>query len=62
MGGPRDYHTKWNKLEKDIYHMISLICAISNITQMNLSMKQKETHRHRKQMDCYQRGERVEEE
>ena len=31
--------------KKDKYHVISLICGISNMTQMNLSMKQ--THRHR---------------
>ena len=34
--------------EKDKYHMISLICGIYNMTQMNLSMKQ--TDRHRGQM------------
>ena len=28
MDGPRDYHTKWSKLEKDKYHMLSLICGI----------------------------------
>ena len=28
MGGPRDYHTKWSKSEKDKYHMISLTCGI----------------------------------
>ena len=33
--------------EKDKYHMISLICGISNMTQMNLSMKQKQTNGHR---------------
>ena len=27
MDGPRGYHTKWNKLEKDKYHIISLICG-----------------------------------
>ena len=31
--------------EKDKYHMISLICGIENITQMNLSTKQRQTHR-----------------
>ena len=35
--------------EKDNYHMISLICEIENMTQMNLSMKQKWIHRHREQ-------------
>ena len=28
MDGPRDYHTKRNKSEKDKYHMILLICGI----------------------------------
>ena len=35
--------------EKDKYHMISLTCGISNLIQMNLSTKQKQTHRHREQ-------------
>ena len=29
MDGPEDYHTKQNKLEKDKYHMLSLICGVS---------------------------------
>ena len=33
--------------EKDKYRMISLMCGISNTTQMTISMKQKQTHRHR---------------
>ena len=28
MDGPKDYHTKWSKSEKDKFHMISLICGI----------------------------------
>ena len=28
MDGPRDYHTKWSKSDKDKYHMISLIYGI----------------------------------
>ena len=28
MHGPRDYHTMWNKSDKDKCHMISLICGI----------------------------------
>ena len=28
MDGPKDYHTKWSKTEKDKYYMISLICGI----------------------------------
>ena len=40
-----------NQKEKDKYHMIAIICGISNMTQMNLSMKQKERteDRHRGQ-------------
>ena len=61
MDGPKDYHTKWSKSEKDKYHVISLICGISSMTQMNSSMKQKQTHRHRKQTFVYQRGKGSEE-
>ena len=35
--------------EKGKYHMISLTCGVSNMTQMNLPVKQKRTHRHREQ-------------
>ena len=28
--GAREYFAKWNKLEKDKYHMISLMCSIRN--------------------------------
>ena len=35
--------------EKDKYHMISLLCGIQNMTQMNISTKQKQTHRYREQ-------------
>ena len=38
-----------NQKEKDKHQMISLICRIENMAQMNLSMKQKQTHRHREQ-------------
>ena len=27
MDGPRDYHSKWSKPEKDKYHILSLICG-----------------------------------
>ena len=36
MDGLRDYHTKWSKSDKDKYHMISLLCGIKNVIQMNL--------------------------
>ena len=35
--------------EKDKYHMISLICGVQNMTQMNISTKQKQTYRYREQ-------------
>ena len=41
--------SKVSQTEKDKYHMISLICGIKNMTQMNLSMKQKQNHGHRAQ-------------
>ena len=58
MEGPRDSHTKCSKPQKDKYHRISLICRIKKKKkiQMNLFKKQKETHRHRKQIYGYQRG------
>ena len=36
--------------------MISLICGIQNMTQMNLSTKQKQTHRYREKT-CGAKGE-----
>ena len=51
-----DYHTKWSKSEKDKHHMISPICGIWNTTQMNLSMKQKQTQGHREQTGGCQGG------
>ena len=41
--------SKVSQKKKDKYHMISFICGIENITQMNLSTKQKQTHRCRDQ-------------
>ena len=38
-----------SQAEKDKYHVIPLICGIQNMTQMNLSMKQKQNHRRREQ-------------
>ena len=54
MNGSRDYHTRWNKLEKDKYHMILL--KAKKMIQMNLFTKQKQTHRPRKQIYGYQNG------
>ena len=42
--------------EKGKYHMISLICGIEKMTQRNLSMKQKQNHRHREQTGGCQGG------
>ena len=41
--------SKISQTEKDKHHMISLIYEIQNVAQMNLSMKKKQTHRHREQ-------------
>ena len=34
--GAREYFAKWNKLEKDKYHTISLICGIEETKQMTI--------------------------
>ena len=57
MDGPRDYHTMWSKSEKEKYHTISLICGIKKMVQMNLFIKQKESHRLRKKL-MVTKGER----
>ena len=46
MDGPRDYHTKQSKSEKDKYHII-ITYMWSLKYDTNLSMKQ--IHRHREQ-------------
>ena len=45
-----------NQKEKDKCRIMSFICGISSATQMNLSIKQKQTHRHREQSCGYQGG------
>ena len=47
-----------SQAEKDKYYMISLICGIQKIIQINLFTKQKQTHRLRKRTSGYQRGKR----
>ena len=47
--------------EKDKNHVISLTCRFSNMTQMNLPTKQKQTHRHREQACSCQGGGEVKE-
>ena len=46
--------------EKDKYRIISFIWGISNMTQMNLSTKQKQNQRHREQTGGCQEGGRWE--
>ena len=42
--------------EKEKYHMILLTRGIQNTTQMNLSTKQKQTHKHREETSSCQGG------
>ena len=42
--------------EKDKSPVTSLVCGIYNMTQMNLSAKQKQTHRHRDQTNLWLSG------
>ena len=44
MDATGDSHTKWS--QKDKYHIMSLICGFYNMAQINLSTKQRQTHRH----------------
>ena len=45
MDGPRDYHTKRCKSEKDKYNMISLICGISKKNDTNELIYKIQTHK-----------------
>ena len=58
MDGPRDYHTKWSKLERErqISYDMAYMCNLKKMIQMNLFTKQKQTHRHKRQTYGYQRG------
>ena len=44
--------------ESNKHPMVSLICEIQKLTQMNAFTKQKEMHRHRQHARGYQRGKR----
>ena len=58
MDRPRDYIlNKVSQKNKDKYYMISVICE-SNMTQINISMKQKQTRRYRGQTCGCQGGGR----
>ena len=58
MDGPRDYHTKWSKSdrERQISHDVTYMWNLKNKMQLTLFTKQKQTHRHGKQTHGYQRG------
>ena len=57
MDGPRDYHSKWSKPDRERQILYDIdYCGIQKNDAMNLFTKQKQTHRHRKQTDGYQRG------
>ena len=49
----KDYLTKWSKSDRDKYH---LHMESKRMIEMNLFTKQKQTHRHRKQIYGYQKG------
>ena len=48
--------SKVSQREKDKYHMVWFKCGIKRERETNLFPKQKETHRHRKQIYGYQSG------
>lgn len=48
-----------SQTEKHKYHMVSLTCGVSHMTQMNLSVKWKQTHRHRELTCGHQEGGEV---
>lgn len=58
MDSSREYHTRWIKSERDKHHMIPLTRGISNMTEMNLSVNQKQRNGHREQAGVCQ-GEGV---
>ena len=45
-----------SQTQKDKYHMISLTCGIENMRQIDISMKQKQTHNYREQTCGLPRG------
>ena len=51
MDGPRDYHTKLSKSdrERQISYDVTYMWNLKKMIQMNLLTKQKQTHKHRKQ-------------
>ena len=55
MDGFRDYHTKWNKPDREgqIPNVITYMWNLS-MTQMSISMKEKQTHGNREQTCGFQ--------
>ena len=59
MEGPRDYHTKWSKSdrERQISYDITYLYVESKVYEWTyLQKRNKLTHRHRKRTYGYQRG------
>ena len=54
MDGPREYHTKWSKSERE-RQILYDITYMQNL-KYDRNEKQKQIHRHRKQIYGYQRG------
>ena len=52
MDRPRDYHTKWSKSdrERQISYDITYMQNLKKMIQMNLFIKQQQSHRYRKQI------------
>ena len=62
MDGLGNYYTKWSKSDRQrqISYDITYMWNLKKMIQMNLFIKQKQTHRHRKQTYGYQRGKQEE--
>ena len=56
MDGPRDYHPRWSKSDRERQTYDITYVESKKMIQVNLFTKQKQTHRHRKQIYGYQRG------
>ena len=52
MDGPKDYHTKWSKSDREIQilHDITYSGISIKMMQMNLSTTQKQTHRNKNKL------------
>ena len=52
MDGPKDYHTKWSKSDREIQILYDITYSGISIKmmQMNLSTTQKQTHRNKNKL------------